>query len=300
MNRDIYVSNIQRFSLDDGDGIRTTVFFKGCNLACRWCHNPECISCGPVLQFQSSRCTLCGKCAAACAQGVHDLADGRHLLDRSRCIACGRCAEACSNEALTVIGTRYSTDEIWEIILKDTDFYKASGGGVTFSGGEPMLALPLLRELLMRCKEHGLHTAVDTAGNVDFERYREVFPYTDVFLIDLKLWDEEKHRQYTGVSNRLIRENIRRISEEHKTIVIRIPIIGSVNDDLGELDKMAEFFKPLAGIRLVQLLPYHQYGVGKYELVGMRSEQDSFYIPSHDFMEAALQLFQEKGIPASF
>ena len=121
-----------------------------------------------------------------------------------------------------------------------------------------------------------------------FERYREVFPYTDVFLIDLKLWDEEKHRKYTGVSNRLIRENIRRISEEHKTIVIRIPIIGSVNDDLGELDKMAEFLEPLTGIRLVQLLPYHQYGVGKYELVGMRSEQDSFYIPSRDFMKASI------------
>jgi pyruvate formate lyase activating enzyme len=300
MNKEIYVSNIQRFSLDDGDGIRTTVFFEGCNLSCKWCHNPECIDFGPALQFKPTSCTLCGKCQSVCEQDAHTFSNGQHEVDRSKCVLCGKCAEVCENEALKIIGTKYSPDEIMEIILKDEDFYRSSGGGVTFSGGEPMLALPLLRELLVRCREHRLRTAVDTAGNIPFEQYAEVLPYTDVFLIDLKLWDEEKHRRYTGASNVRIRENIRKISEANKRIVIRIPVIGSVNDDLDELGKMADFLKSIPMVELVQLLPYHQYGVGKYALIGRNSEQDSFYVPDSGFMEKALELFRQKGINASF
>lgn len=300
MNSDILVSNIQRFSLDDGPGIRTTVFFKGCNLKCHWCHNPECISFVPELEFHSSRCTLCGKCAAVCTQGVHSFAQEQHLLGRSRCIACGKCVETCSNEALAIIGKAYSADEIMNTVLKDTDFYKASGGGVTFSGGEPMLALPLLKELLARCKQHDLHTAVDTAGNVGFDSYLEIIPYTDLFLIDLKIWNDEKHRLYTEASNKLIKENIRRISDENKSIIIRIPIVGSVNDDFNELGNIAEFLKSIKKIELVQLLPYHQYGIGKYKLIGMDSEQDSFYIPSAEFMQKGLELFKQRGINVSF
>jgi glycyl-radical enzyme activating protein family len=201
---------------------------------------------------------------------------------------------------LAIIGKAYSADEIMNTVLKDTDFYKASGGGVTFSGGEPMLALPLLKELLARCKQHDLHTAVDTAGNVGFDSYLEIIPYTDLFLIDLKIWNDEKHRLYTEASNKLIKENIRRISDENKSIIIRIPIVGSVNDDFNELGNIAEFLKSIKKIELVQLLPYHQYGIGKYKLIGMDSEQDSFYIPSAEFMQKGLELFKQRGINVSF
>ncbi len=300
MNKDVLISNIQRFSLDDGEGIRTTVFFKGCNLQCKWCHNPECITFQPVLQLNKNSCTSCGVCEKVCRQNVHTIREGQHMVNRDACIQCGNCVASCGNEALKKVGKKYSVEEVMEIILKDKAFYENSDGGVTFSGGEPMLALPMLKELLMQCKKHSISTAVDTAGHVSFERYLEVFPYTNVFLIDLKLWDNEKHLLFTGVSNALIKENIRRISDSGKRIIIRIPVIGSVNDDLEELGKMAEFLREIKKVELVQLLPYHIYGIGKYDMIGMESEQKGFYIPDSQFMNQALALFLQKGINTSF
>lgn len=300
MDKDVYISNIQRFSLDDGEGIRTTIFFKGCNLKCKWCHNPECIRFGQTLQFKQSSCVSCGKCEEVCPHGVHSFKGSRHIIDRSKCISCGKCVDYCSTESLEIIGEIKSADEIMTVILKDVDYYKSSNGGVTFSGGEPMLSLPMLKDLLIRCKAHDLRTAVDTAGNVDFSLYQEIIPYTDVFLVDLKLWDEKKHQYYTGGSNRRIKENIQKLSDANKRIIIRIPVIGSVNDDLDELSMMADFLKSIPMVELVQLLPYHQYGVGKYDLIGIESEQDAFYIPDSAFMKAALELFQKKGIHVSF
>lgn len=300
MSKDIYISNIQRFSLDDGEGIRTTVFFKGCNLRCRWCHNPECIGSKPVLQYAISKCESCQKCVYICKYGVHSFKDGKHIIDRKKCILCGKCAEGCSNEALEIVGKKYSCNEVMKIILKDIQYYRHSNGGITFSGGEPMLALPLLKQLLVACKEHNLNTAVDTAANVKFEDYADIMAYTDVFLIDLKIWDEERHRYYTGVSNRLIKENIKRISDAGKRIIIRTPVIGSVNDSFEELSKMADFLKDIKMVELVQLLPYHQYGVGKYNLIGVESEQNEFYVPNEDFMRSALEVYKKRGINVSF
>ncbi len=300
MEKDIFISNIQRFSLDDGAGIRTTVFFKGCNLSCKWCHNPECITFDKVLQLSISSCTYCGMCKSVCGQNVHTITDGQHIVNQNECIHCGKCVDACRNDALKLLGTRYSVEEVMEIILKDRAFYESSGGGVTFSGGEPMLALPMLKNLLIQCREHQLSTAVDTAGNVSFKKYLEVIPYTDVFLIDLKVWNDEKHRFYTGVSNYLIKENIRRISDAGSRIIIRTPVIGSVNDDMEELGKMADFLKQIPMVELVQLLPYHLYGVGKYEMIGRKNEQKDFYVPDSEFMNRALVMFREKGINTSF
>lgn len=300
MNNDVLISNIQRFSLDDGEGIRTTVFFKGCNLKCKWCHNPECIDFGPAVQLIKTSCTSCGICEKVCKQKVHRITNGQHTMEREACIHCGECMEFCNNDALKRVGKNYSAEEVMDIILKDKAYYETSGGGVTFSGGEPMLALSMLKELLMKCKKQGLSTAVDTAGHVSFDKYQKVMPYTDVFLIDLKVWDDEKHRFYTGVSNALIKENIRRISDSGKRIIIRIPVIGSVNDDLKELGEMAEFLKSIKMVELVQLLPYHLYGIGKYEMIGMESEQERFYAPGSEFMNQACALFQKKGITVSF
>ena len=300
MNDKIYISNIQRFSLDDGDGIRSTVFFKGCNLSCKWCHNPECIKFGPTLQLFRQKCSLCGACEKVCRQGVHKIIDGQHIVDRSKCIFCGECIDACMNEALEQIGKAYTADEVVTELLKDKNFYDYSDGGVTFSGGEPMLALPFLKEVLVKCKEHDLNTAVDTAGCVSFDHFEEVMPYTDVFLFDMKIWDDEKHQKYTGVSNKLIKENIQRLSAHDKRIVVRIPVIGSVNDNLDELAECAEFLSNVKMVELVQLLKYHTYGIGKYDLIDMESDQAGFYTPGPEFMDQALEVFKSKGINVSF
>lgn len=297
-----FISTLQRFSLDDGPGIRTTVFFKGCNLRCAWCHNPECIIPGATLQFLEGSCTGCGKCAAICPQGVHAITpEGRHLLDRSRCIACGKCAYGCPHTALNLIGRRYEPEELVKQLLKDRKFYETSGGGVTFSGGEPMLHPEYLAEVLRLCKEAGLHTAVDTAGCVPFESFQTVLPYADLFLYDIKLWDEEKHKQATGVSNRRILENLRLLTDAGGTAFIRTPVIPTYNAESEELRRIADFLAGLPHrerVLLIQLLPYHNYGVGKYASLGSRSQTEALRPPEDSFMRQALQYYLDLGLPA--
>ena len=297
-----FISTLQRFSLDDGPGIRTTVFFKGCNLRCAWCHNPECIIPGATLQFLEGSCTGCGKCAAVCPQGVHTITpEGRHLLDRSRCVACGKCAYGCPHTALNLIGRRYEPEELVKQLLKDRKFYETSGGGVTFSGGEPMLHPEYLAEVLRLCKEAGLHTAVDTAGCVPFESFETVLPWADLFLYDIKLWDEERHKAATGVSNRRILENLRRLTDAGASVFIRTPVIPTYSADLEELGHIAAFLAGLPhreGVRLIQLLPYHNYGVGKYRSLGSASQTEELRPPEDSFMQEALQRYLDLGLPA--
>lgn len=290
MAASLVVSRVQRFSVDDGPGIRTTVFLKGCNLRCRWCHNPENIEATPELQFKRESCLGCGACAAACDRGVHGFAGGSvsgraHTLARERCEACGACADVCPTGALELVGHAVPVAEVAAEAARDRAFYERSGGGVTFSGGEPLLQHDALAEALRACKQAGLHTAVDTAGAVPFEWFEQIIPYTDLFLYDVKCVSEGLHRWATGVGNRRILGNARRLGEAGACIHVRTPFVEGVNADAEEAGRIADFVAGLPGVERYEPLAYHDYGLGKYELFGKETRQDGFAAPPEGLIE---------------
>ncbi|MBQ8525151.1 MAG: glycyl-radical enzyme activating protein [Clostridia bacterium] len=251
------IFEIQRNSYVDGPGIRTTIFFKGCNLKCKWCHNPESQVFSRQMMHYKTKCTGCGQCRQICQN------------TSGSCVFCGQCIIQCPNEARQICGKEYTVQEVFEQIIKDKIFYEASGGGVTFSGGECMLQADFLEEILKMCKEAGIHTAVDTAGNVPWESFEKILPYTDMFLYDIKAVSENLHIEGTSVSNKTILSNLKQLSDNGKAeIVIRIPIIPDFNTHTGEIRKIADF---LQGIRYknIELLPYHKMGQYKYEALNM-------------------------------
>lgn len=273
------VFDIQRASMVDGPGIRTTVFFKGCNLRCKWCHNPESQSFKPQLLFYKNKCSGCGKCAQVCPN---------HLQS---CTLCGKCEIYCPNDARKICGRQYTVEELVKEVSKDKAFYETSGGGVTFSGGECMLQLEVLREVLKKCKENGIHTAVDTAGYVPWESFESILPYTDLFLYDVKCFSEALHIEGTKVSNKLILGNLKKLSEGFTgKIVVRVPIIPGFNDRKEELAAMADFLKNLR-ISKVELLPYHKMGEHKYEAAGM--EFTEYTVPKKEEIEEYQKLFDK-------
>jgi len=290
------ISNIQRFSLDDGPGVRTTVFFKGCNLRCIWCHNPECISLNSEIQLYRDKCTGCGQCLNVCAKHAIQLIDDRITINRDLCIQCGQCVDACLHAAITKIGNERTVEEIVEAIEKDRIFYKKAGG-VTFSGGEPLLQPRFLKALLLECKERNLNTAVDTAGNVGWEIFEEIIPYTDLFLFDVKLFSDSKHQKATGVRNAVILKNLRKLAELNQSdIWVRIPIIPSINDNISEMALVAEFLKELETIQKIELLPYHKYGIRKYETLGLKYQLNDIDSLENDKIEALRNEFRKRGL----
>ena len=250
------IFDIERSSFVDGPGIRTTVFFKGCNLRCAWCHNPESQKREPELAFFESRCTGCGKCKQKCPNGL------------TSCSLCGECSRYCPTDARKIYGKKMSVDEVMEEILRDRAFYEASRGGVTFSGGECMLQIDFLEELLKRCKAEGIHTAVDTAGHVPFESFERILPYTDLFLYDIKAFDTEVHKTYVGVGNELILENLKKLLQSGAHVWIRIPTIPTVNATEEEMKKIKTFLDGHGTPEKVELLPYHTMGEGKCKALG--------------------------------
>lgn len=262
------IFDIKHFSVHDGPGIRTTVFFKGCPLRCLWCHNPESLSALTQLAFSEKKCTLCGRCAAVCPSGVHILADGSHTLNKASCTFCGACESVCPVGALTVYGREASLDNILREALEDRDFY-GSQGGVTLSGGECLLQADACRELLRALKEKGIHTAVDTSGYVPREAIDKVAPYTDIFLYDLKAYDEEVHIRCTGRPNGLIFDNLRYLDTLGKKVEIRIPYVPTANGD--QMDKIAAFIRTLHNITAVRVLAYHNFAISKYDALGMEN-----------------------------
>ena len=270
MNKAI-IFDIQRNSFVDGPGIRTTVFFKGCNLKCAWCHNPESQSAKPQMMFYKDKCTGCGKCKSVCPY---------HL---EQCELCGKCTFYCPVDARMVCGKEHTVDEVLKEVLKDKAFYETSGGGVTFSGGECMMQIEPLTEMLKMCKENGIHTAVDTAGHIPFESFEKILPYTDLFLYDIKIFDSQKHKQYVGVSNELILENLKKLFERKAKLWIRIPIIPDVNDSIEEIQKIKDFLKTIGTAEKIELLPYHAMGENKYRAIG--KEPQIFKTPDAENMK---------------
>ena len=271
------IFDIERNSYVDGPGIRTTVFFKGCNLRCAWCHNPESQSPNPQMLVYKNKCTGCGKCKEKCPN---------HL---ESCELCGRCTLYCPHDAREICGKEYTVDEVIKEILKDKVFYESSGGGVTFSGGECMLQIDFLEEALKECKKHGIHTAIDTAGHVPFAYFERILPYTDLFLYDVKIIDSEKHKQYTCVENQLILENLKRLLVKNVPIWIRIPIIPKVNDTEEELQRIKEYIFSYRIPEKVELLPYHAMGEHKYAALG--SVAQAFSVPSEEKMIPLKKIF---------
>ncbi len=280
------VFNIQRFSLHDGPGIRTTVFLKGCPLRCQWCHNPESQALSPELMLRPGRCIGCAACVAACAQGAAGEVAGKLTTDRQRCRACGACVAACCADAREMMGQEKSVSDVMAEIERDIAFFDQSGGGVTFSGGEPLFQPAFLQALLEACKAHDIHTTVDTCGFASWETLDAIRPYVDLFLYDLKLMDDTRHRHFTGVSNRLILSNLQALAGRGQRIQVRTPIVPGINDDDDNLRELGAFAAALPALEGLTILPYHQTGSEKYASLGKIYELTDIRPPSDDRMAA--------------
>lgn len=272
------IFDIKRFAVHDGDGIRTTVFLKGCPLRCRWCHNPEGLTMPFQLAYHAHKCVACGACQKTCPNGAHVVENGQHRFIRENCTACGACVSACPAEALKLYGQNVTVEELLPVLLEDREFYEQSGGGVTVSGGECLMQADFCVELLKKLKEEGIHTAVDTSGFVPRETLDKVVPYADIFLYDLKAIDEAVHIRCTERPNRQILENLLYLDSMGKKVEIRIPIVPGFND--GEVPKIAEFLTQLKNLTRVRLLAYHDFAENKYKALDMENTMPKTQSPS--------------------
>jgi pyruvate formate lyase activating enzyme len=276
------VFNIQRFSVNDGPGIRTTVFFKGCPLHCKWCHNPESISPVRQLVLRQDRCIRCGDCFNLCKNHAVQRKNGAFETIRDVCVECGECIEICNADAREIAGQEMTTKEVMGEVEKDVIFYEHSGGGASFSGGEPLLQHEFLCSLLEECKTKNIHTVVDTTGMTSPDVLDRVARLVDLFLYDLKTLNDAKHREFTGVSNIQILNNLRLLARLKKNVIVRIPVIPGVNDDPIEIGESGEFIGSLGNVSEIHLLPYHSTGVEKYRRLGSEYSMAELSPPSGD------------------
>ena len=293
-----YIFNIQKFSTHDGDGVRTTIFFKGCPLRCMWCHNPESQHYYKELIFHHHKCTACGRCVAKCKQGANSIVDGKIVFDRSKCTACGVCTDWCITEARELAGKEYTVDALVKEAMKDKIFYEQSGGGVTLSGGEVMASqhMDYVEEVCRKPHENGVSVFIDTSGYTDYENLKRILPYVDVFLYDIKVMDPEGHKKYIGVDNSLILENLKKLSDEGAGLYIRLPIIQQVNATDEHIESVIHFLKENnIHARQVNLLPYHDIGKGKYASLDMEYHDDEMSVPVSELMEHFKSMFEEQG-----
>ena len=290
------VFNIMRFSVHDGPGIRTTVFLKGCPLHCKWCHNPEAISGAVEMMYRKERCLRCGDCAEACPHGATRVDNEEILIDREACMQCGTCVTACAAEARELIGREMSVEEVLVEIQKDVSFYDQSGGGVTFSGGEPLLQHEFLLECLKACKAKYIRTAIDTTGFSSPAIVQRISELTDLFLYDLKTMDDHRHREFTGVSNALILQNLRMLAGRGKEIIVRMPVIPGVNDQPQNIRETGEFVTSLGTVREMQILPYHDAGIEKYARLGRENPMPITLPASHQTMHYIAESLQSFGL----
>ena len=293
-----YIFNIQKFSTHDGDGVRTTIFFKGCPLRCMWCHNPESQHYYKELIFHQHKCAPCGRCVAKCKQGANSIVDGKIVFDRSKCTACGVCTDWCITEARELAGKEYTVDALVKEAMKDKIFYEQSGGGVTLSGGEVMASqhMDYVEEVCRKLHENGVSIFIDTSGYTDYKNLKRILPYVDVFLYDIKVMDPEDHKKYIGVDNSLILENLKKLSDEGAGLYIRLPIIQQVNATDEHIESVIHFLKENnIHARQVNLLPYHDIGKGKYASLDMEYHDDEMSVPVSELMEHFKSMFEEQG-----
>ncbi|NTV80089.1 MAG: glycyl-radical enzyme activating protein [Candidatus Aminicenantes bacterium] len=290
------VFDIKRYSIHDGPGIRTTVFLKGCSLHCLWCHNPESVDPGTELMHWPARCARCYACVAACPKGaIAKEAAGAVVVDRTKCDLCGKCAEACLYEAMQIVGREMSVDEVLDEVEKDRIFYEQSGGGVTLSGGDPAVQPAFAEALLDGCRARGLRTAVDTAGFSQNGALERLASKTDLVLFDLKVMDDARHREWTGVSNDAILSNLKRLSGGRTEVWVRVPLVRGVNDDEDNIRRTTAFITSLGTIKRIGLLPYHSGGLEKARRIGKETSFRRFEPPSEDRLAAIEAAFLGAG-----
>ncbi|MEJ2111528.1 MAG: glycyl-radical enzyme activating protein [Acidobacteriota bacterium] len=291
------VTNIQGFSIHDGPGIRTVVFFKGCPLTCRWCANPECLSTDPQIGFLKTLCTECGTCFDICPEDAIRKENGVHRIDYSRCTACGDCLDKCSYGALVRYGESKTVADVWDAVRRDKLFYDSSGGGVTVSGGEPLLRADFVRDLFALCRKERIDTCIETCGMAGREALIEVIPVTDHFLFDLKHMDPDIHRKYTGQSNAQVLENARYLLESDIDVVFRQPLIPGINDSIENIEATSMFLTSLGrtDIRL-ELMPYHRMGWSKYGALDMKYPMEETAAAVDEMVESVKRAYLERGI----
>lgn len=265
------VFDVQRFSVHDGPGIRTTVFLQGCPLRCAWCHNPEGVDARGHLSFRAERCVACGFCLDACTRNAHTMSNGDHDLDRQRCVVCGACASECWARALEIVGRDIDVEGVMSEVRRDAPFYLASDGGVTLSGGEPLAQPEFAAALLRTARTEGIRTCVETCGYAEFTVLERILPDVDLFLFDIKDTDDHRHRRYTGVSNRRILANLRDLHDRGAPIRLRLPLVPGFNDREDHLSGILDLCRALPRLLGVEILPYHPLGNDKYEPLGLAS-----------------------------
>ena len=278
------VFNIQRFSLFDGPGVRTVVFLKGCPLRCVWCHNPEGGTVCRQIMYNADRCMGCTACVQICPNGCHRMEDGQHIYDRSRCTACGKCARECFSLALTQVGRTMTVEEILQIVLRDQKNYDASGGGLTLSGGEPLMHGDFSAALLKAAKEKGLHTCVETSGYGDPEKLRQLAAYTDLFLFDYKITGDKDHLALCGVPQTPILENLALLDTIGASVVLRCPLIPEHNGTRQHQEGIADAVNRFRCIGQVHIEPYHRLGISKSQQLGLKPDYEAD-VPEKEFVD---------------
>jgi pyruvate formate lyase activating enzyme len=289
------VFDIKKFAVDDGPGIRTTLFLKGCPMRCLWCHNPEGQESLPELMYMHKKCNICGECVGMCPSQALFSTRKELGINRKICSVCGVCAEKCPSGALKIVGKKTSVEEVMKEIGKDSAFYEESGGGVTLSGGEPLWQIDFTSAILRECKELNIHTAVDTCGYASCKAIERIKDKVDLFLYDLKIMNDEKHRKYTGKSNKQILRNFKTLADNGNDLLVRLPVIPGINDDRKNIQMAADFVL-LYGVKRVCLLPYHRAGIEKYRSLGKRYNLNSIRTPSEPKLNAIKEQLEASGL----
>ena len=289
------VFNIMRYSIHDGPGIRTTVFFKGCPLKCEWCHNPESHKSAKQVVRYPNKCIGCGSCVKVCPTGALYIKDNNIMFDINKCNSCEECLNVCYSGAMEMVGKKMTIDEVIKEVEKDYSFYDESGGGVTFSGGEPLMQHNFLKGLLVKCKEKGIHTAVDTCGYTKKEILTDLSNFIDLFLYDIKIMDDKKHKKYTGVSNKIILGNLKELIRLKKRIFVRLPIIPEINDDDKNIGEIADLLSELRGIEQINILPYHNIAMEKYKRLEEEYLLREINVPSEERISEIKNIFESLG-----
>lgn len=291
----VYISNIQKFSTHDGPGIRTNVFFKGCSMECQWCANPETIHPYPQMMFYKSKCTNCGRCIPVCIHEAITFQKGNVVQLGGKCRGCGDCVNACMSEAREIIGQLKTPEEVFEIVNQDKVFYEQSAGGVTFSGGEPLLHPEFIYKVASMCKNEGYNTAIETCGNFCLEPVLKIMDKIDYLLFDIKIIDDEKHMKYCGKSNKKIHRNFEALLDKAE-LTPRVPIIPSINDTPVDIALLCKFFSKYKGyIKKIHILPYHNLGLGKYDALDRSYLLNDIKAPDDEHMIKIKKTLEDCG-----